>query len=107
MYFDDLEVKDLKAFADIEIRLIEGGEALSVAIEGNDFYVYRGSEYYKKWDICAGEAIINSLGGIVTDPFGKKFSYDEWDIPYGQIICYDRYNLERILAFLNHKEDNE
>jgi 3'(2'), 5'-bisphosphate nucleotidase len=30
----------------------------------------------KKWDTCAPEAIIKSVGGDMTDRFGKKFSYD-------------------------------
>ena len=30
----------------------------------------------KKWDTCAGEAIIKALGGNMTDVFGKQIRYD-------------------------------
>lgn len=31
----------------------------------------------KKWDICAGEAIIKSIGGIVTDSKNQGIQYKE------------------------------
>ena len=34
-----------------------------------------------QWDLCAGAAILNSLGGRMTDVDGKEIEFDhEWDI---------------------------
>jgi 3'(2'), 5'-bisphosphate nucleotidase len=30
----------------------------------------------KKWDTCAPEALLNLNGGVMTDRFGKKISYN-------------------------------
>ena len=36
------------------------------------YTIYPGT---KKWDTCAGEAIIKALGGKMTDVFGKPIQY--------------------------------
>lgn len=33
----------------------------------------------KKWDICAGNAVINSLGGKMTTKFGELINYTDLD----------------------------
>lgn len=44
----------------------------------------------KKWDICAGEALIRSMKGIVTDSKNEEIQYDEekstWPCSLGVII---------------------
>ncbi len=47
-----------------------------MVIEGNtDFYLFP-SAGTKKWDSCAGEAIIHALGGKLTDVLGQPIVYD-------------------------------
>jgi|688.fasta_scaffold1442666_1 3'-phosphoadenosine 5'-phosphosulfate (PAPS) 3'-phosphatase len=36
---------------------------------------YVGSATHK-WDSCAGEAVVKSLGGCFTTPSGKSINYD-------------------------------
>ena len=41
--------------------------------------VYIHSSMIKKWDICAGAAILNSLGGRLTDADGKDIDFkNKW-----------------------------
>ena len=47
-----------------------------MVIEGNaDVYLFP-SKGTKKWDSCAGEAIIHSIGGKLTDILGQPIVYD-------------------------------
>jgi len=107
MYFDKPErIGDVEKFT--EIYRIGGAEGLSVAEGYSDFYVYRGLGY-QKWDLCAGEAIMRSLGGTATDPYGKPFVYEEaeqtFDCPDGQLICRSKEIFEQVLPILNPKKD--
>ena len=45
--------------------------------------VYIHSSMIKKWDICAGAAILNSLGGRLTDADGKDIDFkNKWEKLY-------------------------
>ena len=47
-----------------------------MVIEGDaDVYLFP-SLGTKKWDTCAGEAIIHSIGGRLTDILGRPIVYD-------------------------------
>ena len=37
--------------------------------------VYLHSSLIKKWDLCAGAAILNTLGGRLTDTDGKDLDF--------------------------------
>jgi len=107
MYFDKPErIGLVEQFT--EIYRIGGAEGLAVAEGYSDFYVYRGFGY-QKWDLCAGEAILKSIGGIATDPFGKEFKYEEEehtiDCPHGQLICRSKEIQQKALAILNPPEN--
>jgi len=109
MYFDKPERIGLVE-KHTEIFRIGGAESLAVAEGFSDLYVYRGLGY-QKWDLCAGEAILSSLGGTATDPYGKNFVYEEleqtWNCPDGQLICRTREIFEKALVMLNPKEEKE
>ena len=48
-------------------------------VEGNvDAYVFP-SPGTKKWDSCAGDAIVREAGGIMTDVNGQLLRYDSWE----------------------------
>eukprot|EP00742_Colponemidia_sp_Colp-10_P003213 GILJ01003422.1.p1 GENE.GILJ01003422.1~~GILJ01003422.1.p1 ORF type:complete len:292 (+),score=39.89 GILJ01003422.1:50-925(+) len=51
-----------------------GNKAVAVLEGTADVYLYP-SPGTKKWDICAGEAVVRALGGSVTDVYGKAFYY--------------------------------
>lgn len=61
-----------------------GNKYLKV-IEGHaDAYLYP-TKGTKKWDICAGEAILKALGGTTTDCLGKPLQYIPSQSPHN--IC--------------------
>ncbi len=74
MYFDKPERIGLVE-KQTEILKIGGAEGLDVLQGEAGLYVYRGLGYMKR-DLCAVDAILRALGGIATDPFGKKFLYE-------------------------------
>ena len=50
-----------------------------MVMEGSaDAYVFP-SPGTKKWDSCAGDAIVRELGGILTDVNGEFLKYDNWE----------------------------
>lgn len=59
-----------------------GYKFLTIIDGKSDAYIYP-SNGTKRWDTCAPEALIRSLGGTMTDIFGKEYSYtpDELGIP--------------------------
>jgi len=60
-----------------DVLLREGGcgyKCLLVCQNVADVYLYPQMGT-KKWDTCAPEAILNELGGIVTDSLGKPLEY--------------------------------
>ena len=40
----------------------------------------------KKWDTCAGEALLRAVGGAVTDTVGRRYNYD-CDMPGVPNVC--------------------
>lgn len=52
-----------------------GYKALEVAYGNVNAYMH--STAIKKWDICAGNAIINAKGGQMTTKFNKKIDYSD------------------------------
>lgn len=47
-----------------------------LVVEGEaDGYIF-ASAGCKRWDTCAGEAILEALGGKLTDVFGNQVTYD-------------------------------
>lgn len=59
-------------FSQIEIYF-EGYKVLEVAKHHVDAYVHITA--IKKWDICAGNAIIKAVGGDMTTKNGKIINY--------------------------------
>jgi len=57
------------------IRVGGAGHKALLVMEGVvDIYIF-ASAGTKKWDTCAPEAIVRSIGGTLTDIHGKSFSY--------------------------------
>uniref|UniRef100_A0A0G4IAH1 3'(2'),5'-bisphosphate nucleotidase 1 n=1 Tax=Chromera velia CCMP2878 TaxID=1169474 RepID=A0A0G4IAH1_9ALVE len=51
-----------------------GNKFWDVAVGAADVYVFpRGGT--KRWDACAGEAILRAVGGVVSDVFGRPYRY--------------------------------
>eukprot|EP01084_Bolivina_argentea_P222197 376161_1 len=53
-----------------------GNKILSIILGECDAYV-KISRGTRKWDICAPEAFILAIGGILTDKYGDLYSYDK------------------------------
>lgn len=53
------------------------GNKCLLIMEGNvDAYIHY-SKGLKKWDTCAPQALLNCLGGLLTEPNGNKLVYDK------------------------------
>ena len=70
-------------------------EKILCVIEGvGDVYIYP-SRGCKRWDTCAPEAVLNALGGQLTDIYGNEYTY-------GDPKTYEEVeNLYGIVASLN------
>jgi len=70
--------------------------------------VYLHSSLIKKWDLCAGAAILNTLGGRVTDADGKDINFqNEWEFRHeGGVVAakYDQPGYVAALKILANKE---
>ncbi|EDV23369.1 uncharacterized protein TRIADDRAFT_57924 [Trichoplax adhaerens] len=66
-----------------DVRITPAGGAgyktLSIAKNIADLYIH--STKIKKWDICAGNAILRSLGGKMTSFSGNQIDYSQADTP--------------------------
>eukprot|EP00794_Sanderia_malayensis_P004579 gene4581-5181_t len=69
-----------KAFGN-DIKVIPAGGAgykvLSLVEGAADVYIH--STKIKKWDVCAGNAILNSMYGKMTDLLGQNIEYNDKD----------------------------
>jgi len=45
-------------------------------LEGKAHAYVFASRGCKRWDTCAPEAILHAIGGILTDLYGERYSYD-------------------------------
>ena len=67
----------MKAFApDQVVRIGGAGNKVLHVIEGHAHTYVFPSPGCKKWDTCAPEAILHSLGGKLTDILGNPLIYD-------------------------------
>ena len=65
--------------------------------------VYIHSSMIKKWDICAGAAILNSLGGRLTDAEGKDIDFkNKWDYKHETGIIAAKYDQPSYVAAIKH-----
>jgi len=68
-----------------------GYKMWEVAVGHEDVYLH--SSLIKKWDLCAGAAILNSLGGRMTDIEGKEINFDhEWEFKHERGIIAAKYD---------------
>lgn len=72
-----------RAFNDKDIRHITaagaGYKALQVAQDKADLYFH--TTHIKKWDTCAGDALISAMGGVMTTRKGNFITYSAQDSP--------------------------
>ncbi|XP_038127558.1 inositol monophosphatase 3 [Cyprinodon tularosa] len=54
-------------------------------IDEADFYIH--ITYIKKWDICAGAALLNALGGHMTTLKGEEIDYREEPLNKGGLVA--------------------
>lgn len=80
-----------------------GYKTLEVIKGNQDAYVH--TTLIKKWDICAGNAILNALDGKMTTLDGKHIDYKSGDQPKNEGgLVATTYNHEMYLDKLkNHK----
>jgi len=65
--------------------------------------VYIHSSMIKKWDICAGAAILNSLGGRLTDAEGKDIDFkNKWDYKHETGLIAAKYDQPEYVAAIKH-----
>lgn len=79
-HITDLIKKDLGSIPNSHLMHAGGaGHKVLCVIEGEaDVYIYPRNGT-KRWDTCAPEAILRSLGGSLTDIFGRDYSYVKSD----------------------------
>lgn len=79
-HLTDLIKKDLSSIPNSELMHAGGaGHKVLCVIEGDaDVYIYPRNGT-KRWDTCAPEAILRSLGGSLSDIFGRDYSYVKSD----------------------------
>ncbi len=79
-HFTDLIYQTIDSLKPKELLKVGGcGHKTMMAIEGGvDAYVFP-SNGTKKWDSCAGDAIVREAGGIMTDVNGALLEYSSWE----------------------------
>lgn len=82
-HYSEALKETLDAFPDATIVNTDGsGYKILSVIEGvNDAYLYP-QPGTKRWDTCAPEAILRSLGGTLTDSFGQDIDYSRTERKY-------------------------
>lgn len=66
--------------------------------EKADLYIH--VTYIKKWDICAGNAILKALGGHMTTLSGEEISYTGSDGIEGGLLASIRMNHQALVRKL-------
>lgn len=79
-HYTDLIHQTAQALQPKEIIRVGGcGHKTMMVVEGKcDAYVFP-SPGTKKWDSCAGDAIIREAGGLMTDVNGELLTYDSFE----------------------------
>ena len=58
----------------------------------------------KNWDVCAGEAILKSVGGVLTDKNNEPIYYQEekskWFVDKGAIASISKEKHDRVMKSL-------
>ena len=79
-HYTDLIRETEKALSPREALMVGGcGHKTMMVVEGKvDAYVFP-SLGTKKWDSCAGDALVRAVGGLMTDVRGELLRYDSWE----------------------------
>lgn len=79
-HYTDLIHKTAETLKPKEVLRIGGcGHKTLLVVEGRaDAYVFP-SKGTKKWDTCAGDAIVRAAGGVMTDCNGELIDYSSWE----------------------------
>lgn len=77
-----------------------GHKMLQVFLRRADLYPFTAAGGLSYWDVCACDALLESVGGrVVSSPLGKRLVYDpsssSFDVPSGIMASHD----EDIIAF--------
>lgn len=93
------KVKDVSVAAfgkEVEVTSAGGAGFKTLQVIDGNATAYIHITLIKKWDICAGNALLNSVGGKMTTLEGKELQYDKLD---------DTKNEAGLLATMyNHEE---
>lgn len=83
---------------------LSGYKTLEVIKGKQDAYVH--TTLIKKWDICAGNAILSSLDGIMTTLDGKHIDYSTGDQPKNEGgLLATTYDHDSYLSKLEHLKE--
>lgn len=103
-HYSDLVEATVKALGvkrENEVRVGGCGNKTMMVVEGVvDAYVYP-SPGTKKWDSCAGDAIVRANGGLMTDITGQPLDYGSWEAfrnKEGLVVTMDRRTHDAVLA---------
>ncbi|XP_050295168.1 3'(2'),5'-bisphosphate nucleotidase 1 [Anthonomus grandis grandis] len=96
---DDVVNKTLEVLhADEVLRVGGAGHKVLMLLEGKAHAYVFASKGCKKWDTCAPEGLLRSLGGVLTDIHGREYNYSK-------DVCFP--NAQGIFAtsrYVNHQE---
>lgn len=101
-----LEAALIKLKPDEILRVGGAGHKVLLILDGRAHAYIVPSKGLKRWDSCAPEAILEAVGGLVTDTNGNHYSYDK-NIPFsndnGLIAVFDKEK-QKIFIDLFKKE---
>ena len=107
-HFTELVDQTVKSIDPAELLRFGGcGNKIVMVLEGKaDAYVHP-SVGTKKWDTCAGEAIVQAAGGIITDILGRPLPYETDPSKHknknGLIVAMHRPTHEELLSKIPEK----
>lgn len=92
-------------------RLFSGYKVLALLDATDDEYekadMYVHVTFIKKWDICAGNAILNAVGGHMTTLKGEVIDYSGSEKNPGGVLATARLDHEAVVKKLSAWDGKE
>ncbi|XP_014472699.1 PREDICTED: 3'(2'),5'-bisphosphate nucleotidase 1 [Dinoponera quadriceps] len=75
-HYDSVVQNAIKSLSPDEVMRVGGaGHKVILLLEGKAHAYVFASRGCKRWDTCAPEAVLHSIGGVLTDLYGERYSY--------------------------------